>query len=122
MQRHTQQRTALWQVIQEAGRPLSPEEMLRWGRRKVPSLGIATVYRTIKALVQERRLKPVTIPGQPDRYEPAHLEHHHHFYCRKCERVFEMEGCPVQISRLAPKGFRVESHDVILYGLCNGCK
>ena len=51
MERSTRQRRAIREAFLEAGRPLSPQEVLELARKKVPSLGLATVYRTLKGLV-----------------------------------------------------------------------
>ena len=58
MERSTRQNAAIRQAIAAAGRPLSPAEVLEAARREVAALGLATVYRTLKALVDthvERR-------------------------------------------------------------------
>lgn len=119
--RNTTQQRAICKVLDEAGRPLSPHEVLETARRDVPNLGIATVYRTIRRLVEEGRIIPVSLPGDPPRYETAGKGHHHHFHCRACDRVFEVDGCPGNLRSLLPAGFHLESHDVVLYGLCRRC-
>jgi Fur family ferric uptake transcriptional regulator len=35
--------------------------------------------------------------------------------------MFEVDDCPGGFGALAPGGFHVEAHEVILYGLCAGC-
>jgi Fur family ferric uptake transcriptional regulator len=35
--------------------------------------------------------------------------------------VFEIHGCPGDLRELTPEGFRLESHDVTLYGQCAQC-
>lgn len=121
MDRKTNQRAAIRDAIGDAARPLSPNEILDAAKERVPRLGIATVYRTVKVLLEEGWLKAVTLPGEPPRYELAHIEHHHHFHCRACGRVFDIEGCPGDLRALAPRGYRVESHEVVLYGQCLAC-
>ncbi len=121
MQRNTHQRTAIRSAIEEADRPLSPQEILSSAQDQAPGLGIATVYRNIKAMVEEGWLRAVELPGVPSRYEVAGKGHHHHFHCRSCDRVFEVDDCPGRVADLAPSGFRPEAHDIILYGLCPAC-
>ena len=83
---------------------------------------IATVYRTIKDLLGEGWLAQVDLPGQASRYEVAEsAAHHHHFHCRKCDRVYDLDGCAGGVDRLAPRRFRVERHDLVVYGLCAPC-
>jgi Fur family ferric uptake transcriptional regulator len=121
MERRTRQREAIRQVFEDAGRPLGPNEVLEAGRSHVQGLGIATVYRTIASLVESEWLTPVELPGEPPRYEVAGQAHHHHFRCRECARVFEILGCPGTLEHLAPPGFTIERHEVVLYGLCTTC-
>ncbi|MCE2901815.1 MAG: Fur family transcriptional regulator [Gemmatimonas sp.] len=121
MERNTRQRDAIRQVFEETPRPLGPHEVLEAGRGQVAKLGIATVYRTINSLVDSGWLVPVELPGEAPRYERAGSAHHHHFSCRACNRVFEIHGCPGDLRDLTPSGFRLESHEVVLYGLCALC-
>ncbi len=120
--RHTQQRAAIRAALEAADRPVTPQELLAAARVRVPELGQATVYRAIKTLLEERLAVEVKVPGEPDRYERAGKAHHHHFLCRACQRMFEMAGCPVHLHNLAPKGFKIEGHDLTLYGRCPDCR
>lgn len=121
MVRRTRQRDAIWQVLEQAARPLGPQEMLDLAQSEVPGLGIATVYRNIKTLVSEGRLRVVELPGAPDRYEVAGKHHHHHFHCRSCDKVFEVETCSGDFDAITPAGFELEDHEITLYGLCSLC-
>ena len=121
IERSTRQRNAIREVIESADRPLSPQEILEAARVTIAGLGLATVYRNIKLLLADGVLAAVTVPGDSPRYEAAQSGHHHHFQCTTCRRVFDMEGCPGDLRRLAPRGFRVEHHEVTLYGRCADC-
>jgi Fur family ferric uptake transcriptional regulator len=117
----TLQRRALRAAFERADRPLSPGEVLRAARRGAPRLGLATVYRNLRLLLAEGWLVEVALPGAPNRYEIAGKHHHHHFRCRSCDRVFEVDGCPPDLRALLPRGFRLESHDITLVGRCPDC-
>lgn len=121
MERDTAQRRAIRRVLHDAGRPLSPREVLDGGRESVSSLGMATVYRTLNALVEEGAVTSVELPGDSPRYELSGKPHHHHFHCRTCDQVFEVAGCPGDLKAVVPKGFRLEAHEVVLYGACVEC-
>jgi Fur family transcriptional regulator, ferric uptake regulator len=122
VERNTRQRGAIRRVFSSLHRPLSPAEVLDAAKAEVPALGIATVYRTIKAMVDEGEIASIDVPGEAPRYEIAHLGHHHHFHCRACNKVFEVEGCPTDIPKLAPPGFVADGHEVMLFGRCVTCK
>ena len=122
MQRNTPQREAILATLRKAPRPLSAEEILREARRRVPGIGLATVYRHLSNLVADERLRAVELPGGGRRYEGATAGHRHHFRCRACDRLFAVDGCPGGIDKLAPRGFLVEEHDILLTGLCAACR
>ena len=89
---------------------------------KVEGLGIATVYRTIRTLLEEAWLAPVDLPGEASRYEVSGKEHHHHFHCQACGQIFELQGCVDGFRQLLPRGFRVTGHQLLLYGECRACR
>ena len=121
MERNTNQRRAICRVIEETGRPMGPTEIFESARGQAPGLGIATVYRTIKRLLDEKFLSQVELPGEAPRYEIAGLEHHHHFRCSHCHRVYDLKGCPEEFTQILPQGFRLEGHELYLYGRCSEC-
>ncbi len=117
----TQQKLAVESVIKSSERPLTPVEICEMAQADVPALGIATVYRTIKQYVAEGSVRLVDVPGAPPHYESANRRHHHFFLCNQCRRLFDLVGCSRGIEALAPKGFHVERHEIILYGDCKEC-
>ncbi len=121
MERETPQSRAIRRTLQNTGHPLSPREILAAAKAEVEGLGIATVYRNIKRLRQTGFIASVELPGEPPRYELAGKGHHHHFLCRECDRLYEVEGCPGSVRSVAPVGFHVEDHELVLYGLCGSC-
>ncbi len=121
MERNTRQRAAIREALTDAARPLLPQEVLEAAQSQVPGLGIATVYRNLKALVDEGALRSVNLPGDNPRFETAGLHHHHHFQCQQCQKVFDVHGCPGDLAALAPPGFTVADHDLVLYGRCSDC-
>lgn len=121
MQRRTVQRDAIRGAIERAGRPLAPAEVLELAAADAPTLGLATVYRALRALEDSGEIVAVDVPGQPPRYERAGLDHHHHFQCDVCGRLFDLPGCPGNVAALAPEGFAVERHEITLFGTCAEC-
>ena len=119
--RKTKQKEAIREAFTRADRPLSPEEALRAAQEQVEGLSVATIYRNIGTLVEERWLTPVAIPGEATRYEVAGKEHHHHFHCHGCGKVFELPGCLLNLKPELPRGFRTTGHEFFLYGTCAAC-
>ena len=123
MSRATSQREAIDKAFETAVGPLLPEEVLAAAQSEVPSLGQATVYRAIKRLEEAGDLERVTGTDGRARYELAG-DHHHHFQCRECDRVYDVPGCvrsPASLGTRLPKGFRLEGHEIWLSGVCAAC-
>jgi Fur family ferric uptake transcriptional regulator len=121
MQRTTQQRQMILQVLKEENRPLGHLEIFDRVKMIRPNIGIATVYRSIKHFLDTREIVVVELPGVSRRYEVRGKGHHHHFLCNNCETLFEVEGCPGKIQLDPPSGFKVLSHEILLKGICKDC-
>lgn len=120
--RNTRQKEAIRTAFLTENRPLSPEETLNCAQEQVEGISIATIYRNISSLVEERWLTPVSIPGEAARYEIAGKGHHHHFRCNQCGKVYEMPGCDLSSKPKLPRGFRATRHEFFVFGICSGCK
>ncbi|HLM69180.1 MAG TPA: transcriptional repressor [Longimicrobium sp.] len=122
-ERNTRQRETIAGVIQDAAGPLTVQEIFERAQERVPGLGVATVYRTVKLLSDAREIQAVILPSGETRYESARLGHHHHFHCRICGTVYDMETCLVRVpeSRSVEQGFLIESHELTCYGVCPNC-
>jgi Fur family transcriptional regulator, ferric uptake regulator len=91
-------------------------------------VGIATVYRTLELLTRMRLVQRLDMGTDPARYEPALPDgdhHHHHLVCEQCSEVtaFDDPALERAIARLSKElDYRVGDHDVVLRGLCPGCR
>lgn len=150
MERHTRQRQAVVDALARCGQALSPQDLLEQAKADVPRLNLSTVYRQIKGLQDAGQIVRVELPGQPPRFEVAASEngsaavahehgaretahhthaprtdgapqHHHHFHCTACDRVYPIHACPGPMNDLAPPGFEVQHHDLTLRGRCASC-
>lgn len=121
MERNTQQRQAILKVFEKTKRPLSVNEVLDLAKRRCRGIGIATVYRNLKALVEEGKVHTVDMPGSIVLYEPPRMTHHHHFSCLSCQKVFDVDACGLNFQQLIPPGFKLQEHEILLTGLCSYC-
>lgn len=121
MERNTRQRLAIRDAIAKEDRPLLPSEVLQLAQLDCPGMGIATVYRNLKSLVDDGSLQVVSLPNENPRFELAGHHHHHHFQCRQCQKVFDIHACVDDVAKLLPQGFVLQDHDITLYGLCQPC-
>lgn len=117
----TRQREAILDILRRADQPLTPGEIRERANQDSAGIGLATVYRALKAFMARGVIAQVEIPGASPCYEMADRGHHHHFICQHCQRVYDLPGCVRDLEALAPRDFQVQRHEVILYGLCSNC-
>jgi Fur family transcriptional regulator, ferric uptake regulator len=118
--RRTRQRESVRSAIESATRPLRADEVLLLARHHVPELGLATVYRTLKLLVDEGELTEVKLRSGATRYEPVQREHDSYFLCDGCSRAFPVEAAVANELAL-PDGFQMRRREVTLLGTCPSC-
>lgn len=117
----TRQKEVIAEIFESSERPLTPTEICEIAQRSIPQLGIATVYRAIKQFVESETIRLIDIPGAPPHYESAARRHHHFFFCGGCRRLYNLVGCVGGLTGLAPSGFKVKEHEIVLYGDCASC-
>lgn len=122
----TPQRTLILDVfLQDHGHP-APEELYRKVKDVDPSVGQATVYRTLKLLSESGLAKEIHFGDGVTRYEHKYgHEHHDHLICEKCGRNIEVldERIETLQELLAENhGFVLTSHRMYLYGICEDCQ
>jgi Fur family transcriptional regulator, ferric uptake regulator len=95
-------------------------------RKRRPAVGIASVYRALETLTELRLVHRLELGSGGARYERAEPggDHHHHLVCDDCGRVEafsddRLEHAIDSVSKAA--AFRVDDHDVVLRGRCDGC-
>ncbi|QDU70432.1 Fur family transcriptional regulator [Mucisphaera calidilacus] len=119
--RKTQQRDVIRRVLEDAGRPLAVGEILEASGAVLPSVGQATVYRTIRYFDERGLLTPIELPGEPTRYEWKRSDAHAHFTCEVCGRTFCVDAERVAVTVRLPAGFEAGEQQVFLRGCCPDC-
>ncbi|MCB9684513.1 MAG: transcriptional repressor [Alphaproteobacteria bacterium] len=118
----TRQREAIAEVFFGSGGHLSLEELLELAKEQQPSVGYATVYRTMKILAESGLASEHKFAEGNVRYEPSvEGEHHDHLICVTCGKILEYED--ERVERLQEEvarkhGLRVVSHRHEIYGEC----
>ncbi|MSQ14996.1 MAG: transcriptional repressor [Dehalococcoidia bacterium] len=91
----------------------------------LPTVGRATVYRTIKLLLQLGVLCKVALQNGSPRYSMAASGHHHHVICIRCGSISDFSQC--NLDDLAPRlasalGREPVGHRLEVYTLCSECE
>ena len=123
-ERVTRQRLAVADALTAAGRQVSAQDLYRQLHRRDSSIGRATVFRTLEALVVAGVARRLELDGHIYGYVACRPEHHHHLACDRCGRVEEIDEAyirPVSERIAANLGFRIDDARVDFYGICASC-
>jgi Fur family ferric uptake transcriptional regulator len=117
----TAQREVIVDQFFKAKDHISIDELLSRVRRRAPKVGYATVYRTLKLLVESGLAIERQFGDGQARFEVIG-DHHDHLICTKCVLILEFEDDEIERlqERIAQRlgGFSVTRHRHELYGLC----
>jgi Fur family ferric uptake transcriptional regulator len=117
----TAQREAIVEQFLRTRDHVSIDELLTKVRKRHPRVGYATVYRTLKLLVDCGLAVERQFGDGQARYEVVG-DHHDHLICVKCGLILEFEDDEIERlqERIAQRmgGFTVLRHRHELYGLC----
>ena len=122
----TRQRDTVLECFLSSDHHMSTEDLYLKVRAKHPTIGFATVYRTLKLCAESGIAREIHFGDGQTRYEHVEEgEHHDHMICTRCGAVTEFEN--ESIERLQAEvaeqfGFEVEKHKLELYGICQKCR
>ena len=118
--RLTQTRQAVLRLIAQWPEGFTAEEL----SSELPSVGRATVYRTVKLLLDLGLVCKMARPDGSPRYTLASRGHHHHAICVRCGAVADFQQCTVDTIRQALQTETVGvvlGHRIEVYVLCPRC-
>ena len=122
--RPTRQRTAIEADVDRYDEFRSAQEIHASLVAGGDKIGLATVYRTLQAMVDEDALDALRTDDGEQVYRRCSTGHHHHLVCRECGRTDEVEGPAVErwAERVsAEHGFTEVAHTLELFGRCAAC-
>jgi Fur family ferric uptake transcriptional regulator len=117
----TAQREAIVEQFLRTRDHVSIDELLTKVRKRQPRVGYATVYRTLKLLVDSGLAVERQFGDGQARFEVVG-DHHDHLICVKCGLILEFEDDDIEMlqDKIAERlgSFTVLRHRHELYGLC----
>lgn len=122
--RHSQQRDMIYDYLRSTREHPSAETIYMALKAKMPSLSLGTVYRNLKLLEENGRIRRVPALQNAERYDCICCDHAH-FVCTKCGKVRDLE--PID-AREAAGAFTLEKGDVpmsvslTISGVCAECR
>lgn len=125
----TEQKEALAQFLKEnAHRQFTATELAK-ELTQVANIGISTVYRLLKTLSEEERVRRFVVGGSRQVYYQyiggdgcvSHL----HLKCTQCGRLFHLDPMVSEFMQkqiLASNRFALDEYQTLLFGTCYECR
>jgi len=90
---------------------------------RMPTLGRASIYRTLRLLVDIGILCKTKLPDGSPLYSLDGMRHHHHLVCVSCGRIDEFHNPSVErmLRAMANQFGEIVGHRLDLYHRCQGC-
>ena len=119
----THQRLEIYRELVASTDHPSAEALYQRLIRRIPTLSLDTVYRTLATLALHGLVRKVETGESQARFEVI-AERHHHLICRRCAEIIDFSW-PSMDEIALPEELRtwgqIENKNVVAYGLCLKC-
>lgn len=118
----TPQRLGILSIMHANGH-INIEELFIHIKKKFASISLATLYKNINAMLNNKLISEVKIPNMKAKYEISKAPHIH-MLCKSCHEFIDLE---LDLSDLVATAslkshYSVDETSIILSGLCDCCK
>ena len=123
-QRYTEQRASVYRFLLGTTAHPTADEVFTAVRAEIPDISLATVYKSLEALVGCELAMKLTYGDAAARYD-ARTDPHPHARCTVCGSVFDVPGrldARLLDSLGALRGFVVQGYRLELVGRCGACQ
>ncbi len=120
----THQRLVIYRELMQMHNHPSPEQVYERVKPELPSISLATVYKTLHTFVETGLIREVSPHHGSMRIEPN--EHRHpHFLCLQCRAITDLADHELDTAALKasiPDGYQVEHISTEVRGICSACQ
>lgn len=121
----TKKRKTIINIIEKGPGHMDAEDVYSQAKKVDPSIGIATVYRSLKMMRDFNVIDHHSFGQGHKHFESSTKSHHDHMVCTKCGKIKEftditLENLKRKVTNL--HGFEMKTHRLEIYGLCTACR
>lgn len=119
----TKQRETVMGVVYDCKDHPTAEKIYELAQKRLPNIGLGTVYRNLNILCDEGAVLRIHTPGDADHFD-FNTMRHDHFYCTHCGQVFDIDLPPISpecFEQSVKNGATIKSYHLIVEGQCAQC-
>jgi Fur family transcriptional regulator, peroxide stress response regulator len=122
LERLTPQRLAILEFLANNKEHPAASEIYEAVSKKFPTMSLATVYNTLKALKKKENVLELAIDPDKKRFDPD-TARHHHLICTVCRRIVDVySDFTLELSKEEQHDFEITGNHVDFYGICPRCR
>lgn len=117
----TPQRVAIMESLMNSDLHPTAEQIMNGLKKTFPTISLATVYNTLEVLEKNALLVKLKISDDNCVNYDQNTKMHHHFYCKDCGKIYDVDiSCDVMRHKEC-SGHRVEEVHGYFKGICRDC-
>jgi len=121
--RLTSQRQVILEELSKVKSHPTANEMYDMVRKRLPRIGLGTVYRNLDLLAELGIIRKLEVGGEQKRFDSV-ISPHYHIRCIKCNRVddiFIKMDRGLEKSAASCCDYKILDHHVQFSGICSKC-
>lgn len=114
----------LLEELQRSAQEMTGQQLHRCLQDKPGAMGLATVYRNLRQLQRQGKVRCRHLPTGEALYAPVERDHHH-LTCVDCGKTRTLDHCPIHgldVPADSREGFDLLFHTLEFFGLCSDCR
>lgn len=117
----TRQQRLICTVLEQTPGHHTAEELFLLAREHMHAIALGTVYRILNQMAGEGRIRRLTVPGQPDRFDRNPVPHAH-LVCRCCGKLEDLFLPELTDYLQARCDTKILHYELTVGHTCAGCR
>ena len=121
--RLTSQRQVILEELQKVTSHPTANEVFEMVRKRLPRIGLGTVYRNLDLLAEKGIIKKLEVGGEQKRFD-GDTSPHYHIRCVRCNRVediFIERHKELEKNAASCCNYKILDHHIQFSGICSNC-
>ena len=126
LERNTIIASSVFTILQNHNKPITVKQVKEKLREMSITAHRTTIFRILKKLIQKNEISEI-ISKHGEKYYEFKSHTHDHFICNTCNKIIcldQKETLPtMRLKKISKtKKFKIESHQLNVYGVCDLCE
>ena len=117
----TAQRKLIFDIINNSCEHLTAEKIYLTAKKIMPGIAMATVYNSLKYLVDNKYIRKVGVSNGADFYDKS-LMPHEHIICEKCGAIADIMNGGIKDIIEKEVGSKIINYELNVHYICSKCK